>query len=944
MSATPLSYMTPVANDHPVQMLSSAAQSDFRSMAGILPDLDQVREHFRILNRPGEVREVRILGHVPSSGYGGPSTAAGYFDSEEALEDALRGIDSQHATGIYITQNPVDPDLRARAYNRLERKAKQTTSDADISHLAHLTLDFDPVRKAGISATDDECALAIAQRDAFIRFVTGELGWPEPAVCVMSGNGGQVTWRVDLPANAEGASLVAAVLDAASALFTTDVVTVDTSLSNPSRIVKLSGTVAAKGDSLPERPHRRAHGVFASEAGTVSEAQLRALVVLAPSPESRRRPEASRTQDASSGSPYDVPSLLSAASIGYQERDKKWARVYELDRCLSSDDHNDGAAIFQFPSGAVSYKCFHERCSGMGWPDIKQRLRIRPLHNEDVGANWGDREAFVSFGSGKQSQNGHAHDWPEMDPLPAPTPAAPTMPAILVPEPLRPWVRDIAERTKLPLEMVAAPAIVASAAVVGRAVGLRPNQYDDFTVVASLWGALVARPGWMKSGACAEAFRPLGRLAADANAAYVQTDEANAVARERIDAEIDAIKRKMRDAAKKGEDLGGLEADLAGKRVELRAALTTERRYLTHDATVEKLGELLRDNPRGMLLLRDELSGWLRTLDRPGREGDREFFLEAWNGTGSFTTDRIGRGTTHIPALTLSLFGGIQPGKLGPLLSSAAEGGVGDDGLVQRLQVTVFPDRLPPWSKTTRWPDSAARNRASAIFDALAAMDGVTVKAHADDIPFLRYSPHAQIVADDWRDALEHRLRSDALDDVPAFASHLAKYRSLMPTLALVFYLIDEAAKTPAMTKGAVGEAHVRLAADWCDFLEVHARKLYAVELHAGASAAHALAARINGGAVFDGQSVRDLYRAQWAGLRTPERVLLGLNELTDLGWLRVEFVMTGGRPTQVVRLHPGLADRAKTPSGGTDRTDRKASVSSVSGQKVNLEQTPGAA
>jgi len=56
-----------------------------------------------------------------------------------------------------------------------------------------------------------------------------------------------------------------------------------------------------------------------------------------------------------------------------------------------------------------------------------------------------------------------------------------------------------------------------------------------------------------------------------------------------------------------------------------------------------------------MLVLRDELSGWLRALDKPGREGDREFYLEAWNGTGSYTVDRIGRGTIHIPTLTLGL-------------------------------------------------------------------------------------------------------------------------------------------------------------------------------------------------------------------------------------------------------------------------------------------------
>ena len=237
--------------------------------------------------------------------------------------------------------------------------------------------------------------------------------------------------------------------------------------------------------------------------------------------------------------------------------------------------------------------------------------------------------------------------------------------------------------------------------------------YDDFTVVASLWGALIARPGWMKSAAVR---RHSGRSAArrrGARGARARLEEVNAVTRERIAAEIEAIKAAMQRGCEGGRRSRQFRSRPAREARELREAPRTERRYLTHDATVEKLGELLRDNPRGMLLLRDELAGWLRALDKPGREGDREFFLEAWNGTGSYTSDRIGRGTIHIPALTLSLFGGIQPGKLQPLLSSAVEGGIGDDGLIQRLQVTVWPDRLPPWSKPTCWPDTDARHRAT---------------------------------------------------------------------------------------------------------------------------------------------------------------------------------------------------------------------------------------
>ncbi len=391
--------------------------------------------------------------------------------------------------------------------------------------------------------------------------------------------------------------------------------------------------------------------------------------------------------------------------------------------------------------------------------------------------------------------------------MPPETPPVPTLPVAMVPgrsvrgSSIWPTWRSF------PVEMVAAPAVAAAGAVVGRNLGIRPGRFDDFVTVPNFWGAIIARPGWMKSAAVKEGFRPLGRLVATAIEAFKEAEEDAAVTRERIAAEIEAIKARMREAAKKGRDLADLEAELRAKREELRAATPKERRYLTHDATVEKLGELLRDNPRGLLILRDELSGWMRNLDKAGREGDREFFLEAWNGTGSFTTDRIGRGTIHIPALTLSVFGGIQPGKLRPLIASAVDGGAGDDGLLQRLQLTVWPDRLPPWKKPERWPDAAARDQAYGDLRGPRRDDAVAVRRrHRRRHPVPDVHPGGAGRRDEWRDELEHRLRSDELDHAPAFASHLAKYRSLMPELALIFHLIDVAAGTPECTRGAVGE------------------------------------------------------------------------------------------------------------------------------------------
>ena len=152
--------------------------------ADMLPDIAQARAHFLALNQSGDVREVRVLGHVPANGYGqaatlNPATSTTPMHSRRRCKTIGRGL---RQTAIYITQNPVDPDLLARANNHFKRKPKHTTSDPDITRLAHLTIDCDPVRKSGISSTDEELAAALAVLETVIQFAMTELAWPEPLV------------------------------------------------------------------------------------------------------------------------------------------------------------------------------------------------------------------------------------------------------------------------------------------------------------------------------------------------------------------------------------------------------------------------------------------------------------------------------------------------------------------------------------------------------------------------------------------------------------------------------------------------------------------------------------------------------------------------------------------------------------------------------------------
>lgn len=499
--------------------------------------------------------------------------------------------------------------------------------------------------------------------------------------------------------------------------------------------------------------------------------------------------------------------------------------------------------------------------------------------------------------------------WPPRKDLPKPEPT-PQLPAELVPGPWCPWLVDAAERAKLPLEYLAAPAIVAAGNVIGRQLAIRPNQFDDFLVVANLWGAIVGPSGDMKTQAIAEGTRPAVALAYEATCAYEQEVKENVSALERIELEMKAIKDRLRLAAKAGKTgaMDDAEDELRTKHDEAAKLAVVERRYLTQDSTVAKLGELLRDNPRGLLVLRDELTGLLRMMDQPGHEGDREFFLEGWNGTNAYTFDRIGRGTIHIPALCLGLFGGIQPGKLRRYVTEAVLGGWGADGLLQRLQILVWPDALPPWQRPHRWPNGEARARAIECFRGLDCLDPGTLSADrpAYGLPFLTFAPDGQELYDAFRDKLEGHLRGGTYSDAPAFASHLAKYRSLLPALALTFHLIEIVGGGAA---GPVCFEATQLAAAWVEFLERHARKVYSDELDLGAGAAAALADRIEKGQIPDHSSTRDLYRHGWTGLTDPERVRAGLTVLVGVGWVRIVDVVdpAGGRPSEVIRLHPEL-------------------------------------
>lgn len=115
---------------------------------------------------------------------------------------------------------------------------------------------------------------------------------------------------------------------------------------------------------------------------------------------------------------------------------------------------------------------------------------------------------------------GKAAGWPNLKPLPDDLRLVPALPEALLPEPLRPWLSDVAERLQVPVEYPATTALVALASVIGSQIRIRPKRQDDWAVIPNMWGAIVGPPSSMKSPAIAEALRPLYRLTKEAESDY----------------------------------------------------------------------------------------------------------------------------------------------------------------------------------------------------------------------------------------------------------------------------------------------------------------------------------------------------------------------------------------------------------------------------------------
>ncbi len=358
---------------------------------------------------------------------------------------------------------------------------------------------------------------------------------------------------------------------------------------------------------------------------------------------------------------------------------------------------------------------------------------------------------------------------------------APDFPADVLPDFWARWAADTAEAAGAPLDFVAMALLAGSGATLGNARWGSP--WPGWAEPPVVNVALVGRPSSGKSPAMDALHAMLAAIEADDNSDFGERQREwkrdALAAKERCALYEAEVKRAVKDKCPPPD----MPADAAIPNAVQR------RRLLTTDPTVAKAERMSAASPRGLLLIRDELAGWLAGMDRYSGGGDRPFWLQAYGGR-PWTPDRVKDGENEIAVrhLTWGIMGGIQPDRVASLLLAGD-----DDGLAARFLFT--------------WPEPQYPNRPRAVPDhdgAQAALARLRVISWATspEAPRLPFAPRAAGLMDEWRT----RVAAMEGDAAGLFLSWIGKLPGFAVRLATILEHLDWAAGAGSAEPQAIGE------------------------------------------------------------------------------------------------------------------------------------------
>jgi hypothetical protein len=620
---------------------------------------------------------------------------SGYFTDVGAFAREARRCDEIPGANVYVTVNPAKRDLLARAVNRVVPYAKHATGDQDIIGRRWLPLDFDPVRPAGIAATEAEHTAARDRARAAFRWLQERDVPPEAVVAVDSGNGAHLLLRVDLPNDDASREAVRRVLVALSLRFDNDAVKVDLGMFNAARIVRLPGTVNRKGDGTPDRPHRRSRLLVAPERIVVCpHTVIEGIAALAPE-EPKREGGSVRV------AALDLARWLETHALAVRKV-KPWqgGTVHELEACPFNSDHVGGSALVgQHASGATFFRCFHNGCTGKDWHDLRELKEPGHQERRDHAGDYRENGTTVAAKGSQADRADAALPWtvPEHGgkegteawggpvEFNAPT-CGPTVPLEALPPAIHNYVSEVTASHQVPVDFVAASALgVLAAAGAGRAI---VKVGTTHTEPLNLYIAPVLESGERKQVLRAMTF-PLEyeerRLVEEARPTIVKGAQERAIAEERIKL---LQKRAANSADAREREQFAAEAAAIGEKLPSAPAWP---QLLFDDATPEYVAKALAEQSGRAAIVSEEAGSLFEVLAGRYTNGlpALDVHLKAYDG-GTIRCGRISRAAVLVERPALTIVVTPQPSVLDRL---AAQPEFRGRGLLARF-VFVIPATL----------------------------------------------------------------------------------------------------------------------------------------------------------------------------------------------------------------------------------------------------------
>jgi len=383
----------------------------------------------------------------------------------------------------------------------------------------------------------------------------------------------------------------------------------------------------------------------------------------------------------------------------------------------------------------------------------------------------------------------------------------------MLPTQISRWVVDISERIESPLDIGAVNALSLIGNLVGNRVGIKPKKYDyDYLEYPNLWGMVIGSPSMKKSPVFSQISKSVNRIQADEAINHKKDLEQYL-----SDMELyDIAKKEFLKQSKTNKDEKPKKFTMEQPKKPIRIE------HFTQDATIEKIGVIIDENPKGLLILRDELSGFLKSLDSKGKEENRSFFLTGWS-SGNYKIDRMGRDQIYIPKLTLGVLGNIQPSLIKQYVYDAMKGNKAD-GFLQRFQLLVFAEPIEV-KGIDRVPNTTARDEFDNVIKYILKteeFEGATVNEYNQE-SYYSYSDDAQIAYSLWYVSNDKEARQS---DNEALESHLAKFPKLINSLALIFH-ICELSQGYQRSNFDISLNNFNMALQLTNVLKEHAKKLY---------------------------------------------------------------------------------------------------------------------